>query len=180
MATSTPITPSVYRAISPRRRRINKPISARKAKAPHAAKASPAMPSKVVQIVPSTTTVRMPTAAPSSAIPASNISRWRKDASMSAAPLQIAGVECERDGTHDEIEHYRFGAHQAANEIREMLGEGQIAEQAAQRVGILEALQVADEPERQQHQYAAQRRDDLVLRQGGKELADRQARHAEQ
>ena len=59
---------------------------------------------------------------------------------MSASPLQVAGVQGQRDGADDQVKQDGFAADQSLDEIREMQGEGQIAEQAAQRVGSLEIL----------------------------------------
>src|SRR5258706_2616349 len=122
----------------------------------------------------------MAPAVASSAMPAMRITPDRKKVSISASPLQVAGVQGQRDGADDQVKQDGFTADQALDEIREMQGEGQISEQAAQPVGSLEILQMPDEPEAEQNWHGDQRSDDLVLCQSGKELAHREASHTQQ
>src|SRR5256885_4168172 len=95
----------------------------------------------------------MAPAAPSRAVPAIRIRPDRKKLSMSASPLQVAGVQGKRDCADDQVKQDGFTADQALDEIPEMEGEGQIAEQTAQCVGRLEILQMPDEPETEQNRH---------------------------
>src|SRR5258706_1147189 len=122
----------------------------------------------------------MAPAVASSAMPAMRIRPDRKNVSITASTLQLAGVQGQRDGADDEVKQDSFAADQALDEIREMQGERQIAEQAAQRVGSLEILQMPDEPEAEQNRNGDQCSDDLVLRQSGKELTHCNAGHSQQ
>src|SRR4051812_46810339 len=49
--------------------------------------------------------------------------RSGKSGPLLAPPLQIAGVQSERDRAHHEIEHHRLGTNQPADEVDEMLSE---------------------------------------------------------
>src|SRR5436309_16076402 len=113
-------------------------------------------------------------------MPASRIRPERNSGSMSAPPLQVSGVQSQCDGADDDIEQHGFRSHQALDEVGKIQGERKMAEQIAQSVGGLEILQVPDEPECEQHRNRDQGGDDLVLRQGRKELADREAGYSEQ
>src|SRR5512134_2145500 len=114
------------------------PRSARKAYAPHAASARPAAAVSAVHSMASRKIACNAPAVASSAIPARRISPDRNRWSISAAPLQIAGVQSQRDGADDQEEDHRLAADQALHEIGEMQGERQIPEQAAQGIGGLE------------------------------------------
>lgn len=70
---------------------------------------------------------------------------------MSTLPLQVAGIECQGDGADDEVKAYCLGAHQPLSERAKMAGERELADQAAQGIGGLETLQMANEPEAQQY-----------------------------
>src|SRR5947199_1809278 len=180
MAISTPIAPRVESAISPRRRRTTSPSSVRSAKAPQAESSTPAPTSTTVHTTVSRRIPWTASAVASSATPDKRIRPERKERVTSAPPLEVTGIEGQGDRADDQIERHGLGAHEPPDEIGKMQGERQIAEQTAQDVGRLEILQMADEPEAQQHRGRDQGRDDLVFRQGREELANGQAGHAEQ
>src|SRR3954447_15285135 len=90
--------------------------------------------------------------------------RSGKSGPLLAPPLQIAGVQSERDGAHHQIKHHRLRADQSADEVDEMLSKRHVAEQAAEQQRRLKALQMPDEPEAEQHRHRDQRGDDLIVR----------------
>src|SRR6267143_3282758 len=174
------MTHRVYSVISPRRRRTRARSSVRSRMTPTAVSSAPAPARITVHTTVSRRIACTLSAAASNATPARKISPERKERSISAAPRQVAGTEGEGDRADDEKERHRFGSHQALDEVREMLGEREIAEEAAQDVRPLEALQMADEPEPQQRPCRDQRGHDLVVRQRREELTDGQTRHPKQ
>src|SRR2546428_13099961 len=154
---------------------MTSPSSARRANAPQAESRTPAPTSTTVHTTVSRRITWTASAVASSATPDKRIRPERKERVTSAPPLEVTGIEGQGDRADDQIERHGLGAHEPPDEIGKMQGERQIAEQTAQDVGRLEILQMADEPEAQQHRGRNQGRDDLVLRQAREKLANGQA-----
>src|SRR2546430_13900435 len=96
-------------------------------------------------------------AAASRAIPTSRLRPAPKERFMSAAPLQIAGAERQRDGGDHQIERHRLRPHEALDEVGEMPRKREVADETSENIRPLEVLQVADEPEAQQHRRGDER-----------------------
>src|SRR5690242_17452017 len=137
--------PSVPRAISARRRRSNAASSVRNRIRPIAVSTTPAAASSRVDTAVSSRIRCTASAAASSATPIRSVRPERKEASMSAADLQITGAQGERDRGNDQVKGHGLRTHEPLDEVDEVQREGKIPEHIAQRSRALERLEMPDE-----------------------------------